>query len=68
MKNILYLLILCTIPLGCQETRAEKEVNKSKALIINQISEHVYQHISFLETENFGKVSCNGMIVACKNV
>jgi metallo-beta-lactamase class B len=46
---------------------AEKEVYKSETLIIKQISEYVYQHISFLDTEEWGKVACNGMIVAYQN-
>ena len=46
---------------------AEKEVYKSETLIIKQISEYVYQHISFLEIEEWGKVACNGMIVAYQN-
>lgn len=45
----------------------EREVYKSETLAINQISEHVYQHISFLDSESFGNVSCNGMIVADEN-
>ncbi|MDR0232505.1 MAG: subclass B1 metallo-beta-lactamase [Dysgonamonadaceae bacterium] len=67
MKKTLYLLILSTILLGCNDVKAEKEVYKSETLLINQISEHVYQHISFLDFENYGKVSCNGMIVANEN-
>lgn len=35
----------------------------SENLIIHKISENVYQHISYLNTESFGKVPCNGMIV-----
>jgi len=53
--------------LGSYETKTEKEVYKSEILLVNQISEHVYQHISFLDVQNFGKVSCNGMAVAYKN-
>lgn len=34
----------------------------SENLIINKVSENVYQHISFLKTDSFGKVPCNGMI------
>jgi len=60
-------LILSSIILGCKEAKTEKEVYKSETLLIYQISEHVYQHISFLDTKLFGKVSCNGMIVANKN-
>lgn len=54
---------------GCA---AKKEPQKmvdyrSEEIEIKQISKHVYQHISFLHTESFGKVSCNGMIVIDEN-
>jgi len=62
MKKILYLLAISSILLGNIGAKAE-EIYKSETLLINQISEHVYQHISFLDFENYGKVSCNGMIV-----
>lgn len=35
----------------------------SENLIIQQLSNHVYEHISYLKTQDFGKVACNGMIV-----
>ena len=38
-------------------------IYKSDQLIIRRLSTHVYQHISFLKTKDFGNVSCNGMIV-----
>lgn len=38
-------------------------VYASEHLIVNKLSEQIYQHISFLHTDNFGKVACNGMIV-----
>ena len=66
MKWFLYLVISINILLGYTETKAE-EVYRSETLLINQISEHVYQHISFLYFKNFGKVSCNGMIIANGN-
>jgi hypothetical protein len=31
--------------LGSNETQTEKEVYKSETLLVNQISEYVYQHI-----------------------
>ena len=49
---------------GGIETKTDKEVYQSETLVINQVTEHVYLHISFLDFEGFGKVSCNGMIVA----
>lgn len=32
-------------------------------LILVRLSPHVFQHISYLETNDFGRVSCNGMVV-----
>lgn len=43
-----------------QTTTPEYE---SENLVINKLSDHVYQHISYLKTESFGRVACNGMIV-----
>jgi len=67
MKRFLYVLILICILFGCKETKIKKEVYKSETLSINQISEHVYQHVSYLDTEDFGKVPCSGMIVIHEN-
>lgn len=39
----------------------------SETLVVQQVADHVYQHTSFLETQRFGKVPCNGMIVFDKN-
>ncbi|WP_370895394.1 subclass B1 metallo-beta-lactamase [Chryseobacterium gossypii] len=44
-----------------------KIVYKTDNLMVIKLSDHVYQHISFLNTESFGKVSCNGMIVNDRN-
>ncbi|QDH79836.1 subclass B1 metallo-beta-lactamase [Echinicola soli] len=41
----------------------EKEIYASDKLVIKQVSPNTYVHISFLDTEDFGKVDCNGMIV-----
>lgn len=38
-------------------------VYKTEHLIIQKLSNHVYEHISFLNTNSFGRVDCNGMIV-----
>lgn len=39
-----------------------KEVFKSGALQVQQISPNTYVHISYLATNDFGNVPCNGMI------
>lgn len=42
-------------------------VYQTKNLIIKKLSNHIYEHISFLETDDFGKVACNGMLVINEN-
>ncbi len=42
-------------------------VFRSDKIRVQQLSDHVYQHISFLQTRDFGKVGCNGMIVIKNN-
>lgn len=38
-------------------------IYKSINLILVRLSDHTYQHISFLNTNDFGRVECNGMLV-----
>lgn len=38
-------------------------VYESDQLQIEQLSAHTYRHITWLQTNDFGKVACNGMIV-----
>ena len=65
MKKSLFLLLsLVIICVSCKTQMIKTNaVFKSDTLKIEQISEHVFVHISYLETDDFGKVACNGMIV-----
>jgi len=45
----------------------EKIVYQSENLVITKFSHHIYEHTSWLQTDEFGKVPCNGMIVMSKN-
>ena len=38
----------------------------SPTLKVKKLTEHTYQHVSYLQTETWGKVGCNGMIYAHK--
>lgn len=38
-------------------------VYETENLVIKRLSEHVYVHVSYLNTDDFGKVACNGMLV-----
>lgn len=44
-------------------SKEDSAVYKSDDLQIRKLSEHVYVHTSFLNTDTFGRVACNGMIV-----
>ncbi len=69
MINYLKILIFSFLLIGCNAANIpeNKKNAPSESLSIQKITDHVYQHTSFLETESFGKVSCNGMIVFDKN-
>ena len=43
------------------------EVYHSESLIITQISDNAFLHTSFLQTNDFGNVPCNGLIVRNSN-
>ena len=42
-------------------------VYQTENLIVNKLSNHIYEHISYLQTDDFGKVACNGMLVMNEN-
>ena len=60
------LIVGSLIILSCSQKKEAfqpKEVYQSKDLVIIQISENSFKHISFLQTNDFGNVPCNGLIV-----
>lgn len=70
MKVILKTLLIILITLinsNCssqqQDVFTAKEVYKSGDLVITQIAENSFVHTSFLQTNDFGNVPCNGLIV-----
>jgi metallo-beta-lactamase class B len=50
-----------------EKQRENSTVYQSEKLIIEKLSEHVYRHISYLDTDDYGKVACNGMLIIHKN-
>jgi metallo-beta-lactamase class B len=50
---------------GAQKRAAfnRQEVYKSENLLIVQIAENAFQHISYKQTNDFGNVPCNGLVV-----
>ncbi len=63
------LCLLATVVCAAQhkDEFTPKEVYTSTRLSIIQIAEHSFQHISYLQTDDFGNVPCNGLIVQSKN-
>ncbi|NBO59268.1 MAG: MBL fold metallo-hydrolase, partial [Chitinophagia bacterium] len=45
----------------------QHDLYRSKDLLIIQIAPNSYQHISYLQTNDFGNVPCNGLVVRDKN-
>jgi metallo-beta-lactamase class B len=58
----LFILILILGFLGCK-TQKNISIYESDNLNVEKLTKNTYRHISYLSTEDFGKVSCNGMIV-----
>ena len=56
-RNLITISLLIA---GCRPTTQDYA---SETLLIEQISDRVYQHTSFFDSESFGKVPCNGLIV-----
>ncbi|UII19181.1 subclass B1 metallo-beta-lactamase [Fulvivirga ligni] len=61
-KNLTF-LIGFSMAFFCCKSNEDEPVYSSENLIIHQLSDHVYEHITYLNTDDFGKVECNGMIV-----
>ena len=65
------LIITSVIDLNCgfqkQDAFKSEEVYKSNDLVITQITENSFVHTSFLQTNDFGNVPCNGLIVRDNN-
>lgn len=60
MRCILFLVAIVIVS-SCKSKNTSSY--SSDHLIIDNLSTHCYVHTSYLETESYGKVACNGMIV-----
>jgi metallo-beta-lactamase class B len=65
--NYTIAILLCLPFTGTTQNRnIHDTVYQSEQLIITRLSTHSYVHTSYLYTNSFGKVPCNGMIVLHK--
>ncbi|WFB69443.1 CHM family subclass B1 metallo-beta-lactamase [Chryseobacterium sp. WX] len=60
---ILFSLIMLSCSTQSKNSFKAKKIYESKTLIITQISENCFIHTSFKQTNDFGNVPCNGLIV-----
>jgi metallo-beta-lactamase class B len=74
MKGIKKSLLIIMILVGALSSNSQKlpgfkikVIYKSNDLIITQIAENSYEHTSFKQTNDFGNVPCNGLIVSNSN-
>jgi metallo-beta-lactamase class B len=68
-KSFFSLFILLSVIASAQNKMEfnPKTVFETKDLVVIQITPHVYQHISYLKTNDYGNVPCNGLIVTNNN-
>lgn len=74
MNNILkylFIIVINTTLLNCSYTKhssfKSKETYKTSNLIVTQIDKNSFIHISYKQTNDFGNVPCNGLIVRDSN-
>lgn len=70
MKNTikpLFILIIVLCIHSCKKEQTPEVITISEELKITKLNEHSYIHTSYLNTESFGKVPCNGMIIIDHN-
>lgn len=67
----IFIILFSMVSLNCSSQHSKKftakEIYKSENLIITQISENSFIHTSFKQTNDFGNVPCNGLIVKSGN-
>ena len=64
MRTIIFLLCLVIESANFAQTYTQIKVNDDITLV--KISDNVFMHISYATYPNFGRVSCNGLILADK--
>ncbi len=69
--KIVLISVITTVITGCGMQRKEETTSKklyqSKELIITQITENTFVHTSYKQTDSFGYVPCNGLVLRNHN-
>ncbi len=61
-SSVLVVYLLLFFVVACDNRNNTPGDYSSDTLKVYRVSDHVYVHLSYLETESFGKVECNGAI------
>jgi len=67
IKTFLIMLLSCSaLVVKAQKNEAFKPkiVYQTDDLVVTQISKNAFEHTSYLQTQDFGKVPCNGLVVS----
>lgn len=71
VQKTIIILIFVTFNLQCSNPKPiafkPKIIYQTENLVITQISEYTYIHTSFKQTDDFGNVPCNGLIIKNDN-
>jgi len=66
MKNVVVLILMLFLLAMGKSNEESIQIYRSEHLKIVKLSESTFVHVSYLETNDFGKVACNGMIIVDK--
>ncbi|MEO6286767.1 MAG: subclass B1 metallo-beta-lactamase [Dyadobacter sp.] len=58
-----YLFCLLLLTFGYVSAQKPDQGLETNNLIIEKVKSHVFRHVTYLQTQSFGRVECNGMIV-----
>ncbi|MBN3521934.1 subclass B1 metallo-beta-lactamase [Algoriphagus lutimaris] len=68
MKTLLFsFFFFALFEISSGQSQEKNFIYESETLQIEQIAPHTFVHTSYLNTDDFGKVSCNGMMVINQN-
>ncbi|GGE18191.1 subclass B1 metallo-beta-lactamase [Psychroflexus salis] len=66
-KYLLQISLIALIFNSCQQDQKILKAYESETLKIIQISEHVFQHVTYLDAKNYKSYPCNGMVYVKDN-
>ncbi|MCI2228059.1 subclass B1 metallo-beta-lactamase [Polaribacter sp. MSW13] len=67
MREALSLVAVLLSLISCTTKTNHQTIYKTDSLVIEQITPHIFKHVSYLQTDDFGYVPCNGMIYITDN-